>query len=291
MLKSMTGFGKAVREMEGKTVTIEIKCLNSKQADIYVKIPAAYREGENDVRNEVSRILIRGKIETSVWIETNAVERSAVINPAVVLDYLEQFKQLEPRINLPGNEVMLPVIMRFPDVLKQEKQGFDEEEWQQIMETIRQAIVQADEFRVREGQSISSDFKERVKLILNGIDRIRMIEKNRIIRLRERIGQSLNEISERIKVDENRFEQELIYYIEKLDINEEMVRLTNHCHFFLETMDQDDTPGRKLGFISQEIGREINTIGSKANDSEIQRIVVEMKDELEKLKEQCLNVL
>lgn len=291
MLRSMTGFGKATRELENKTVSVEVKCLNSKQADIFLKLPALYREGENEVRNEVSRSLQRGKIEVAVWIESTGIERNVTLNEGIILDYLDQVKSLGQKLDLPGNDVLLPLVMRLPDVVKVEKQDFKEEEWKQIFETIRQCITQVEQFRIQEGNSIESDFRLRINNILEGISKVRTIEKNRIERIREKMNQALADIAERVKLDQNRFEQELIYYIEKLDINEEMVRLKNHCDYFIETMETEESPGRKLGFISQEIGREINTIGSKANDSDIQRIVVGMKDELEKIKEQSMNVL
>jgi uncharacterized protein (TIGR00255 family) len=287
----MTGFGKAARELENRTVNVEVKCLNSKQADIFLKLPALYREGENEVRNEVSRTLLRGKIEVSVWFECTGTEKNVTLNETIILDYLNQLKRLESSMDLPGNDVLLPMIMKLPDVIKVDKQDFDEEEWKQIFETIRACILQVEQFRIQEGQSVEKDFRERIRIIIEGINRIRSIEKNRTERLRDRMEQALKEIADKTKIDRNRFEQELIYYIEKLDINEEMVRLGNHCDYFIQTLDTEETPGRKLGFISQEIGREINTIGSKANDAEIQRIVVEMKDELEKIKEQSLNVL
>lgn len=291
MLRSMTGFGKVTADLGNRTVNVEIKCLNSKQVDLYLKLPAMYREGENKVRNEVNRTLQRGKIEVSVWFESSGNERNVTLNQSVILDYLEQLKQLEPALQMPGNDILLPLVMRLPDVIKVDKQDFDEEEWAKLFVTIQQCLSQVEEFRLQEGRSIEDDFKTRIRLILESVIRIRAIEKNRIDRLRERMTAALKDINERIKVDQNRFEQELIYYIEKLDINEEMVRLGNHCDYFIETLNTEETPGRKLGFISQEIGREINTIGSKANDSDIQRIVVEMKDELEKLKEQSMNVL
>jgi len=287
----MTGFGKVTADLGNRTVNVEIKCLNSKQADLYLKLPALYREGENQVRNEVNRTLQRGKIEVSVWFESSGNERNVTFNQAIILDYLEQLKQLEPALQMPGNDILLPLVMRLPDVIKVDKQDFDEEEWAKLFVAIQQCLSQVEEFRLQEGRSIEDDFKTRIRLILEGVTRIRAIEKNRIDRLRERMTGALKDINERIKVDQNRFEQELIYYIEKLDINEEMVRLGNHCDYFIETLNTEEAPGRKLGFISQEIGREINTIGSKANDSDIQRIVVEMKDELEKLKEQSMNVL
>jgi uncharacterized protein (TIGR00255 family) len=227
----------------------------------------------------------------AVWFESSGIEKNITLNELLILDYLGQLRKLEDRIELPGNEVLLPLIMKLPDVIKVEKQDFDETEWKQIMDTIRQCIDQVDKFRIQEGQSIENDFKARLSAILEGVAKIRTIEKARIDKIRDRLESAIKEISERVKVDHNRFEQELIYYIEKLDINEEMVRLTNHCHYFYETLETEESPGRKLGFISQEIGREINTIGSKANDSEIQRIVVGMKDELEKVKEQSMNVL
>ncbi|MFA6128480.1 MAG: YicC/YloC family endoribonuclease [Bacteroidales bacterium] len=291
MIRSMTGFGKVTADLGNRKANIEIKCLNSKQADLYLKLPSMYREGENQVRNEINRTLQRGKIELSVWFESSGNERNVTINQAIILDYIEQLRQLEPALTVPGNEVLLPMVMKLPDVIKVDKQDFDEGEWAKLFDAIKLCINQVDEFRLQEGRSIEDDFKTRVRIILEGVARIRLIEKNRIDRLRERMTSALKDITERIKVDLNRLEQELIYYIEKLDINEEMVRLGNHCDYFIETLKNEETPGRKLGFISQEIGREINTIGSKANDSEIQRIVVEMKDELEKLKEQSMNVL
>jgi uncharacterized protein (TIGR00255 family) len=287
----MTGFGKVTADLGNRKVNVEIKCLNSKQADIYLKLPAMYREGENQVRNEINRTLQRGKIEVGIWFEATGNERNVTLNQSIILDYLEQLKQLDPLLQMPGNDILLPLVMRLPDVIKVDKQDFDEGEWASLFSTIRQCIGQVDEFRLKEGKSIEDDFKTRIRLIQEGVTRIRAIEKIRIDRLRERMSNALKEIADRIQVDHNRFEQELIYYIEKLDINEEMVRLGHHCDYFVETLDTEETPGRKLSFISQEIGREINTIGSKANDSEIQRIVVEMKDELEKLKEQSMNVL
>jgi uncharacterized protein (TIGR00255 family) len=287
----MTGFGKAVRAFNSHTVNVEIKCLNSKQADIYLKLPAIYREGENEVRNELARTLLRGKIEANIWLETEGVDRTVTLNQAVILDYLEQINTLGQTIQMPGNDVLLPIVMRLPDVVKVEKQDFDEEEWKLVMETIRQCISGVDHFRIQEGEAIGRDIQNHINVILERLVSIRAIEKNRIDRIREKMSIALKEIAGRIKLDENRFEQELIYYIEKIDINEEMVRLQNHCTYLIEILDSEETPGRKIGFISQEIGREINTIGSKANDSDIQRLVVEMKDELEKIKEQSLNVL
>lgn len=287
----MTGFGKVTADLGSRTANIEIKCLNSKQADLYIKLPSLYREGENQVRNELSKTLQRGKIELSVWFESTGNERNVTINQAIITDYIEQLKAMEPAVQVPGNDILLPLVMKLPDVIKVDKQDFDETEWANLFAAIQQCIALVEDFRLQEGRSIGDDFKTRISLIMGGVSRIRAIEKNRIERLRERMNSALNEITERIKVDQNRFEQELIYYIEKLDINEEMVRLGNHCDYFLETLNTEEAPGRKLGFISQEIGREINTIGSKANDSDIQRIVVEMKDELEKLKEQSFNVL
>ncbi len=291
MIRSMTGFGKVTADLGSRTANIEIKCLNSKQADLYIKLPSLYREGENQVRNELSKTLQRGKIELSVWFESTGNERNVTINQAIITDYIEQLKAMEPAVQVPGNDILLPLVMKLPDVIKVDKQDFDETEWANLFAAIQQCIALVEDFRLQEGRSIGDDFKTRISLIMGGVSRIRAIEKNRIERLRERMNSALNEITERIKVDQNRFEQELIYYIEKLDINEEMVRLGNHCDYFLETLNTEEAPGRKLGFISQEIGREINTIGSKANDSDIQRIVVEMKDELEKLKEQSFNVL
>jgi uncharacterized protein (TIGR00255 family) len=287
----MTGFGKVTADLGTRTANVEVKCLNSKQSDLYIKLPAIYREAENQVRNEVNRVLQRGKIEVSVWFEAAANEKNVSINQGIILEYIGQLKALSPSLELPGMDVLLPVVMRLPDVIRVDKQDFNEEEWSKLFEAIRQAVALVEEFRIQEGRSIEEDFGIRIRLIMEGVARIRAIERNRIERLRERMENALKDIGEKVSVDRNRFEQELIYYIEKLDINEEMVRLANHCDYFTETLASEEAPGRKLGFISQEIGREINTIGSKANDSDIQRIVVEMKDELEKIKELSMNVL
>lgn len=291
MLRSMTGFGKASCELPKRIVSVEIKTLNSKQTDVYLKLPAIYREAESELRNVLARKLDRGKIEIAIWYEQTQSERKAQINQAVLLDYIEQFNEMADDIKVPDMDALLPVIMRLPDVLSIEKQEFDPEEWAQVMKAIYEAIDQLNEFRLQEGQNLETDIRSRISIIENLISEIEKQEPERIENIKSRINGSLEEHIGKDKIDSNRFEQELIYFIEKLDITEEKVRLRSHCSYFVETMEEEGPVGKKLGFITQEIGREINTIGSKANDKDMQRLVVQMKDELEKIKEQTLNIL
>lgn len=287
----MTGFGKASCELPKRIVSVEIKTLNSKQTDVYLKLPAIYREAESELRNVLARKLDRGKIEIAIWYEQTQSERKAQINQAVLLDYIEQFNEMADDIKVPDMDALLPVIMRLPDVLSIEKQEFDPEEWAQVMKAIYEAIDQLNEFRLQEGQNLEADIRSRISIIENLISEIEKQEPERIENIKSRINGSLEEHIGKDKIDSNRFEQELIYFIEKLDITEEKVRLRSHCSYFVETMEEEGPVGKKLGFITQEIGREINTIGSKANDKDMQRLVVQMKDELEKIKEQTLNIL
>ncbi len=292
MLKSMTGFGKATGEFENKKITVELKSLNSKQADIFAKIPSLYKEKEMELRNMLAKALNRGKIELSLWIDQNDVEKNMHLNKSAITGYYNQLSEIAESLNRDiKNEQILDVIMRLPDVMKTEIKELDEKEWLVIKQTVENAISEIEKFRIQEGNILGKDFKQRIKQIENLLSQIEPFAKSRIEKVIERIRQNLKENLKDVDVDNNRFEQELIYYIEKLDITEEKVRLANHCSYFTETMNEDDSQGKKLGFIAQEIGREINTIGSKANHSEIQKIVVRMKDELEKIKEQVLNVL
>ena len=291
MLRSMTGFGKASCELPKKIVTVEIKTLNSKQTDIYLKLPAIYRDAESELRNVLSRKLDRGKIEVAVWYEQTETDRQAQINQAVLIDYLNQFGEMKDQIEMPGLETLLPIVMRLPDVLTIEKQEFDPEEWAMVMKAIYEAIEQLNEFRAQEGNTLQTDITARIELIMQLLVEIEGLESDRIERIKNRLNGNLEEPIGKDKIDNNRFEQEVIYFLEKLDITEEKVRLKSHCDFFLETSKEDQPVGKKLGFITQEIGREINTIGSKANDKDIQKLVVQMKDELEKIKEQTLNIL
>jgi uncharacterized protein (TIGR00255 family) len=287
----MTGFGKASCELPKRIVTVEIKTLNSKQTDIYLKLPSVYRDAESELRNVLSRKLDRGKIEATIWYDQTETDRQAKINQSVLIDYLEQFHEMQDSIELPNNETLLPIVMRLPDVLNIQKQEFDPEEWAMVMKAIYEAIEQLNSFREQEGQNLENDICSRIGIIQALITDIENIEDQRIERIKSRINGNLEEHVGKDKIDTNRFEQELIYFLEKLDITEEKVRLKSHCDYFLETIKEDQPVGKKLGFITQEIGREINTIGSKANDKDIQKFVVQMKDELEKIKEQTLNIL
>ncbi len=292
MLQSMTGFGKAIKDIENKKITVEIRTLNSKQADITAKIPALYREKEMELRNLLTQSLKRGKIELNFWIEENENTGSVVLNKAVISNYYTQLQETATYLNRNiEKENILEIIMRMPEVLKTEVKELDEKEWAQILKTVDEALIEIKKFRNQEGKVLQDDFEKRIATIERLLLNIEPFEKERIEKVKERIKQHFQDNLKDIETDKNRFEQELIYYLEKFDITEEKVRLKNHCSYFIQTMNENESQGKKLGFISQEIGREINTIGSKANHSEVQKIVVQMKDELEKIKEQVLNVL
>lgn len=289
MIKSMTGFGKASLDSGEKVIVVEIRSLNSKAADISLRLPSALRNYELEVRNELSRQLERGKIDLSISIDSKKAEAPAEINLALAKTYYEQLKKLGAELNEPVEDALAQVL-KFPDVMKAERKEADEKEWADIKKTIALAVAQLNLFREAEGKSLQSDFDTRLNNIANCLEEIKKFDERRVATVRERILAHLNEWGAKDKVDMNRFEQELIYYLEKLDINEEKVRLSTHLNYFQDTC-KEAAPGRKLGFITQEIGREINTIGSKANDAQIQKLVVQMKDELEKMKEQVNNVL
>ncbi len=287
----MTGYGKVSETYNQRLITVEIKTLNSKQADLYIKTPAAYREVENEIRSFLIGNLVRGKIEASIWYEHALADKSLTLNRQVIVGYLEQLRMLKDEIPLPDMEALLPAILRLPEVFSVQKQEFDPAEWELIMRLLQDAAQKVDQFRIQEGEAMKRDFRIRIgniKQLLNEVERFEGTRKENLL---NRLDQAIQDIRQKTEVDPNRFEQELIYYMERLDITEEKVRLLNHCEYFMETMDQDPMAGRKLGFIAQEIGREINTMGSKANHSDIQRNVVLMKDELEKIKEQSFNVL
>jgi uncharacterized protein (TIGR00255 family) len=288
----MTGFGKASAEYDDKKITIEIKSLNSKQGDINIRMPQHYKEKELVLRNELIQSLNRGKIDLSVWIEGGESDKTIQFNENLIKEYYAQLEKVSKIIKQPiENEQVMQIIMRMPDVLKTEQKELDENEWDIILKTTKEALEQLDIFRVQEGKMLEKDFAKRIERIVGFLNEIKPYEKERIDKVRERINQNLKEFVENQDVDKNRFEQEIIFYLEKFDITEEKVRLRNHTAYFLETMKKEDMPGKKLGFITQEIGREINTVGSKANHAEIQKLVVQMKDELEKIKEQLLNIL
>ncbi len=291
MLKSMTGYGKANCELEDKIVSIEIKSLNSKQLDIFTRMPANYREKDLEIRNLISSKLHRGKIEFNLVLEITNAKNAGTLNTPVIKEYYKQLKEIGSELDINYNDSILSVIMRLPDSLKMEKEELNEKEWQIIKDTAEKAISSLNEFRTQEGTALEKDLVYRAKIIQEKLEDIVPFEKERIVQIREKLENGLKEYGELEKIDTNRLEQELIYYLEKLDINEEKVRLKNHCAYFSEVISSNDIVGKKLGFIAQEMGREINTIGSKANHHEIQKLVVEMKDELEKIKEQVLNVL
>lgn len=287
----MTGYGKGVCELGDKVVTIEVKSLNSKQLDIYSRIPSIYREKDLDIRNIISQRLQRGKIEVNMVVEITDVNSNGKLNVSVIKEYYRQLKDIGSELGIDYNDSILQVIMRLPDALKTEKDELNPADWQKIENTLLAAIDAVDQFRLQEGKALKDDMLSKVILIEKSLENIEPFEQERVTSIKQRLHRGLNEVMDVEKIDTNRFEQELIYFLEKLDINEEKVRLKNHCSFFREVCNGKDSSGKKLGFIAQEMGREINTIGSKANHTEIQRYVVMMKDELEKIKEQSLNIL
>jgi uncharacterized protein (TIGR00255 family) len=289
MIKSMTGFGKASVELDGKTVHVELRSLNSKGADISLRLSSSLRNYELDLRNELSKQLERGKIDVSIYIESNKTETPIDINVELAKAYHQQLQNLAKELNEPL-QTSIEQLLKFPEVMKSERKETDETEWKQIKNCINEAVVQLNNFRLTEGASLMNDFEDRLGKIEKCLEEIKKLDAERIQNIKSRIKNSIEDTIGKNKMDENRFEQELIYYVEKLDINEEKVRLKTHLDYFIETC-KETSAGRKLNFISQEIGREINTIGSKANDAGIQKLVVIMKDELEKIKEQANNVL
>ncbi len=291
MLKSMTGYGKAEIILPDKKVIVEIKSLNSKNTDINIKLPPVYREKELLIRQMIYDRLIRGKIDLSIFYEMNEGVTISAINKENFRSVYREIRELADEFNLKTGDGVIQAILRLPDTIKMNKNEPDENEWEMIREGIGKAISQLDEFRTQEGQSMFYDLTERVSTILTHLKDVVKYEEPRIRRLRERIDKNLTEAGLIEEIDRNRFEQEMIFYIERLDISEEKIRLQNHCDYFTNTMSGEEASGKKLSFISQEMGREINTLGSKANDSDIQHLVVKMKDELEKIKEQIANIL
>lgn len=292
MLISMTGFGKATLELENKKISIEIKSLNSKQLDINTRIPNLYKEKDMVIRNEIKNKLQRGKVELSIFIESVGTDKETKINKPIVEAYYKQLQELSLNLGVSiDNEPILQTILKLPDALKVEYQELNEEEWNLIFEGFKTALGEIINFRRQEGEALQEDIFARIGKIETLLAEVPQYENERIETVRTRINDNLRDFVEKQNVDKNRFEQEIIYYLEKLDVTEEKVRLANHCKYFIETSKSGDSEGKKLGFIAQEIGREINTLGSKANHSNIQKIVIQMKDELEKIKEQLLNVL
>ena len=291
MIRSMTGYGKAECELTLKKITIEVKSLNSKQLDLNTRIPGVYREKELEIRREISDRLMRGKVDFSIYSESLGVESNSAINNLMVKSYFNQLSELSNELGLPVNEHILPIIMQLPDVVKVTRDEPDENEWKIVVATIREALMALDNFRLQEGLSLYNDIIINLNTITAFLDQIAPYELERTTKVKERILDGLKELSSPEGVDHNRLEQEMIFYLEKLDINEEKVRLGNHCSYFIETMELNEPVGKKLGFIAQEIGREINTLGSKANHTEMQKLVIGMKDALERIKEQLLNAL
>ncbi len=287
----MTGFGKAICELPGKKISIEIKSLNSKQLDVSMRLPNLYRELDLVLRNEISNKLGRGKVDVGFYIDYLGAEKNAVINSNVIESYYNQLFPITEKLGLTQNTDILRAIMPLPDTIKIEQAELDENEKEAILKSFDEALTKMNEFRIQEGQALEKDVTTRIETIRGLASQVIPFEKERIEKIRTKILDQLNELKEKINMDANRFEQEMIFYLEKLDITEEKVRLSNHLDYFIETISTEDAVGKKLGFITQEIGREINTLGSKANHSEIQKLVIQMKDELEKIKEQNLNIL
>lgn len=291
MIQSMTGYGKFVVTFNGKKIHVEIKSLNSKALDLSTRIAPIYREKEMEIRRMLSETLIRGKVDFAIWVEKDAASDATTINSALLENYYNQIKDISARTGMPEPQDWFATLMRMPDVLtKTETEELTDEEWTAAREGIDRALNEIVEFRRQEGAALYTKFSEKIDNIAALLASIEPYEKSRVEKIRGRITENLKNIPE-IDYDKNRLEQELIYYIEKLDISEEKQRLTNHLEYFRKTMDGEPGQGKKLGFIAQEMGREINTTGSKSNQAEMQNIVVKMKDELEQIKEQVLNAL
>lgn len=287
----MTGYGKAIAETVQKKITIEIKSLNSKQLDLNTRLPWLYKEKELEIRNLLSQKLDRGKIDLSINFDNLDEEFIPVINKTTFNNYYNQLSEIAGEMGINFDDHVISTIMRLPETLKSDKPELSEEEWKITKGYILEAISMVDLYRAEEGNALEKDLKNSVSRILKSLENIESFEEDRISRVREKLSTILEENVKSENIDKNRFEQELIFYLEKFDINEEKVRLMKHCEYFLETLASPAPNGKVLGFITQEIGREINTIGSKANDASIQKLVVMMKDDLEKIKEQTLNVL
>ena len=291
MIQSMTGYGKSVVAYKNKKINVEIKSLNSKQLDLSTRIAPLYREKEMEIRQMVSASLVRGKVDFSVWIEKEAGADATPINAAIVENYYRQIKEISAATGIPEPTDWYATLLRLPDVtLRTDTELLEDEEWEIARAAIQEALNSLVDFRRQEGMALQKKFNEKIDNIATLLKNIEPLEKSRVEKIRNRIVDGLKEIPE-VDYDKNRLEQELIYYIEKLDISEEKQRLANHLKYFRETMEEAEAQGKKLGFIAQEMGREINTTGSKSNQAEMQNIVVKMKDELEQIKEQVLNVL
>lgn len=292
MVKSMTGFGNASNDISGTAVTVEIKSLNSKFLEMALRLPSMYRDKELELRAELGKLIERGKVDVSINIGNGAsdISRKSNINKEIFKAYYEELKLLRDELNI-SDQLILETVIKLPQVLGNDKTEGDEEQWKAINVLLKEAVEKFNSFREQEGKVIEVELTLRINNILKLLIEAEKFEKGRIENIRERLHKNIAEIKEATNIDENRFEQELIFYVEKFDITEEKLRLRSHCNYFIESLKSKEANGKKLGFITQELGREINTLGSKANDASMQRAVVEMKDELEKLKEQLANVL
>jgi len=288
MIQSMTGYGKSVLQLPTKKVTIEIKSLNSKNLDLNVRIPSYYKEKELAVRKKLASSLVRGKVDFSIFVEMTADETSTTINHGVVKQYIQQLRNVV-QTGTSDDVTLLKMAITMPDALKTEREELDENEWNLINQNIDEAIKEIVQYRIDEAASLEIDFRERITNIKKYLEEVYSFDGDRIENVKVRLQKAIDDL--KVETDQNRFEQELIYYLEKLDINEEKVRLANHLDYFLQTLETEDSNGKKLGFIVQEMGREINTTGSKANFAPMQKAVIQMKNELEQIKEQILNVL
>ena len=285
MIQSMTGYGKSVVQLSSKKITVEIKSLNSKNLDLNARVPSSYREKELEMRKTISKSLVRGKVDFNLFVEITGEETSSKLNEVVVKQYMSQLENV-----VIGDDIeLLKMAIRMPDSMKTERKEIEADEFKNISEAISEALIAINKYRTDEGKVLEDDFKMRINTIAELLEKVIVIDGDRITIVKDRLRKAVSELKE--SVDENRFEQELIYYLEKYDITEEKVRLKNHLNYFNEAINSSDSNGKKLNFICQEIGREINTIGSKSNHAPMQQLVVQMKDELEKIKEQSLNVL
>ncbi len=291
MIRSMTGYGKAMIETPQRKITVEVRSLNSKQADVNTKMPWLFKEKELEIRNMIIRKLQRGKIDIMISLDTMDEDQAPVINTKVVRGYFNQMKELSTELGIDSSNDLLSIVMRLPETLKTERPELTEEEWNRVVTLIEDALSITDNYRLDEGKAMEADLSKSLAAILRYLEELSAVEGDRLARMREKLQASLRDNFPTENIDMNRFEQELIFYLEKMDINEEKVRLRKHCDYFTETMKGEGANGKMLNFISQEMGREINTIGSKANDAPMQKLVVMMKDELEKIKELTLNIL
>ena len=285
MIKSMTGYGKSVIQLPTKKITVEIKSLNSKNIDLNTRIPSSYRGKELEIRKRISKSLVRGKVDFNLYVEITGEKTSSKVNEVVVKQYMKQLKSIIPI----GDVELIKMAIKMPDSMKTEREEIDANEFENILDAVNKALIAINKYRSDEGKVLEKDFNIRIKNISELLTKVIAIDTDRIAIVKDRLRKAVEDLKE--AVDENRFEQELIYYLEKYDITEEKVRLKNHLNYFNEALASSDSNGKKIGFICQEIGREINTIGSKSNHAPMQQLVVQMKDELEKIKEQSLNVL